>query len=310
MSQFAEALSWTGCHGVRVDGDAVGFGRVNGTPLATVTVRRGEVAPPDGTQLWSQHGQAVVSDEHIEVARELHRRSDGRLVVSGSHKPFVDVDVRNRLIVVGEGTDSSQRQMLASFALPLVLHGTGALLLHASACADRAGATVICGDTGVGKSTALVRLANAHWQAVTEDICSIDLRGDTPHVWPGPPWVRLARGTGGPGGSEVLFESGDKTAWDIAPRQPAGPVPIARIVVLDPPTGEVLRADEISATDAIRSLARHAVWLGEPDERGPSLFGRVARLTAKVPAYRVRLPRGDVWTNAMSDLFAAGELIS
>lgn len=304
MSPTPDDSVWTGCHGVRVRGESFGFGQCTGVPLATVTVRRGDVSEAAGTPVWSQRGETLVSGEGVAVERVMRRRSDGAVVVSGSHDPFVEIDGGRGVVTVGDGPESAQRQMLAAFALPLLLHDTDSLLMHSAACADGSGATLICGVSGVGKSTTLVRLVDHGWSAISEDVCAIDLRDRVPTVWPGPPWVRLLAGEDGPRASQRLFESGEKHAWDLAGVQPDQAVPVKRIVILDPPNGDRPRCDTIPTGDAIAALGQNAVWLDAPEVGATKLFGRVAQVATRVPTLRVRVPRGDDWMHALPDLIA------
>jgi hypothetical protein len=198
-----------------------------------------------------------------------------------------------------------QRQLVASFGVPMLLHGHDVLLVHGSACARDGEAIVVCADSGSGKSSMLVRLVDDGWRSLSEDLCTIDLREpQRPRVWPGPPWVRVAHGEPGPRGASVAFESADKTAWDLTGAHARGPVDLARVVLLEPPGGDEPTIDAMAHADALGALARHAVWLQDADERGRRLFEPVAKVAATVPAVRVRLPRRDGWRDAVPELFA------
>jgi hypothetical protein len=93
----------------------------------------------------------------------------------------------------------------------------------------------------------------------------------------------------------VRFETPDKTAWDIATRQHSAPVPVSRLVFLDPPGGDTPRWQILSQPEAIKALAAHAVWLRAPEEAGRELFGLAATVTSHVTAARLRLPRRASW---------------
>jgi hypothetical protein len=82
------------------------------------------------------------------------------------------------------------------------------------------------------------------------------------------------------------------------------------VVLLDAPGGDEPEIDGLRRADGLRALARHAVWLQDPDERGRQLFDPVARVVAKVPAVRLRLPRRDGWRDAVPQLVLAGASVT
>jgi hypothetical protein len=296
MSPTRNGIIWAGCHGVRTSGDSIELGASAGVPLAFATIRYGEVAPPEGSQLWSQNGEAAV----------LSRRVDGRFVLASPRAAALEVDPRDASITVAPGDDAVQRQLVASFGLPLLLHGLDVLLVHGSACARDDRAIVVCADSGSGKSSTLVRLIDHGWESLSEDVCTIDLRDPQhPRVWPGPPWVRVAHGEPGPAAATRAFESEDKTAWDTSAIHAAAPVDLARVVVLDAPGGGAPVIELLARAEALRAIARHAVWLQEPADRGRRLFPPVATVVAQVPVVRVRLPHDDAWRESIPDVVKA-----
>lgn len=286
---------WRGCHGVAVDGADLGVGTFRGNPMVRGTLRYGDVAPGDGVRLWSQDGEAAT----------LWRRDDGRLVLAGPTATALEVDPGATTVTVAPGDPVVQRQLVASFGLPLLLHGRKVLLLHGSACARDGQAIVVCGDSGSGKSSTLVRLVDEGWESISEDLCAVDLRGERPRVWPGPPWVRVAHGESGPRGTARAFDSEDKTAWDVSARHAQQATELTRIVLLEAPGGEEPVREALARADALRTLARHAVWLEDPADRGRRLFGAVAAVAAQVPAVGLRLPRSDEWLDSVPGLVTA-----
>lgn len=296
MSPTRNDPTWPGCHGVRLDGDAIAVGVCAGEPLADATVRFGEVASVGAaTRLWSQPGEAA----------NLFRRADGRLVLTGPTAPALEVDVDAATITIAPGELAVQRQLVASFGVPLLLHGLGVLLVHGSACARDDDAVVVCADSGSGKSSTLIRLVDDGWRSLSEDLCTLDLRDGRPRVWPGPPWVRVAHGEPGPRDATPAFDSSDKTAWDVSARQAPTAVPLGRVFLLEPPGGDETFTETLPASAALRALARHAVWLEDPDARGQQLFGPVAELVSRVPVVRVRLPRRDGWRDGVPALLGS-----
>lgn len=295
MTPPAEA-TWRGCHGVRVKGSAENaLGHVAGTPIATVDVVLGPSSTDAaGTEVWRRSATATIRDRHLVVDQCLAQRPSGALVLrttAGS----VEYEPNGSRITVDAVDDAVAGQLLVGFGLPLALHDHDALVVHASACARDGRAVLVCGPSGRGKSSALVALTDAGWDAVSEDLCAIDLRDERPRVWPGPPWVRRAHGEPGPRGSRARFSTAEKTAWDLEGRLTRRPVPVDRIVFLDPPAGDAPVVQSLGRADAIRELAPHAVWLGDGESGATRLFSAVVRVTAGVDAARLQLPRTSSW---------------
>ncbi len=299
------AEPWPGCHGVRLQGETSGFASTTGEPLAQATIRFDKVGAARGTELWSQHSEAVVAGRVIAVDRTLYNTAPGTFVLGANRGPAVEVDQGAATVTIDEGDRAAQLQLAVTFGLPLMLHTTGALVFHAAACSRGDQTVVVCGAPGAGKSSLLVGLVDAGWRAVSEDICAVDFRTGTPMLWPGPPWVRLSVGQQGPMGSEAIFDAAHKTGWDIAAVQTLEPVPVTQVVLLESPGGDAASLERLPAPSAIRELARHAVWLEDQADRGTRLFGPTAELVGKVPTFRLQLPRRDSWLAEVPDLLAS-----
>jgi hypothetical protein len=297
---------WAGCHGVRIEGGPFDLGHASGTPIAEATLGVAPVDAPDGPALWRLHAESDAGGVHREVDRWLCHHPDGQFVVHASAGPALAVDVARGRITIEPGEEPVSLQLLVTFALPLLLNGCRVLVLHASACERDGEATVVCGHPGSGKSSSLVGMLDAGWRALSEDVCAVDLRAGTAVVWPGPPWVRRAHGEPGPAGAGVRFETPDKTAWDIAARQHSAPVPVTRLVLLDPPGGDTPRWQVLSQPEAIKALATHAVWLRDPEDSGRELFGLAATVTSHVTAARLRLPRRASWLEELPAVLQQG----
>lgn len=289
--------SWTGCHGIRVEGhEAHRFGRCTGDPIDTVEVRAGVPALRGSTELWSQ----LLPTGDIQ---RLSTRDDGVVVLELGERR-VSVSRERRAVTVSEPFDWVGAQLVASFILPLLASGAKSLVLHASAASRSGSAVVLTGPGGTGKSSSLVRLVDAGWTPLSEDVCVIDLAGEQPRVWPGPPWIRRLHGEAGPAGASILFHSSEKTAWDLAPfRDAPGPVPVTSVVVLGAPLpGGAPSRQTLTSGEAIGALAPHAVWLGDKNQTGLRLFGPVADMAARVPVSALRLPLSDDWAELLIPL--------
>jgi hypothetical protein len=90
-----------------------------------------------------------------------------------------------------------------------------------------------------------------------------------------------------------VFAASDKVAWSL-PGACAEPVPLTRLVLLDPP-GTATSQRDASAEEVIAALGRHTPWFEEPERRGQQLFAPAVRLARAVPAVRIRLRRSAQW---------------
>lgn len=265
-----------------------------GEPLLDVELAHGPVEESPGRELWRLRGQVGVGGREVVYDQRLVVRPDGRLEVRTADAAVL-VDADRRRIVVDARTESLARQLVTTYALPLLLHAVDVPLLHACAVvapgSDRA--TVIAGPSGAGKSSLLVALIDAGWRAVTEDVGAVDPRGTAPAVWPGPPWVR--RDTAGPHDAGARFVTPDKTAWDIAPHQVDSLTPIGRVVFLQPAGGDAAQLRTVEPSDAIAMHMRTLLWLGEPSERVGATWGGAVRLANACETVVARFPRSADW---------------
>lgn len=286
-------LEWPGCHGVRIHGADLALGWCRGRPLLDVTVVVEPLAAPQGEVVWSLPGSDPA------VSHRLHREGTGDYLLQVGTGRRLAVSADGERITVTPPVDAVQTQLVASFGLPLLLGGPRTLLLHAAAVARGGVAVLLAGPGGSGKSTSLSALVEAGWEALSEDVCVVDLASTIPTVWPGPPWVRLRTGERGPTGGEALFSTGDKTAWDLSPWRSAQPARVGAIVAVDPPGGAVPRWEPLERSAALAELATHGIWLGPPAERGRRLFPAVASAATRLAVARLRVPRDLAWRDQL-----------
>ncbi len=287
---------WPGCHGVRLEPDdlAAGYGSAVGEPLRTARIAEGPAGDRGGFQVWHLKGEVSVAGEPVAYDQRLTKNAGGiftlRTIEAG-----LRVDPRQGLLTIDAPTESLSRQLITTYGLPLLLLESPCLVLHACAAVPPSGdrAVIVCGSSGSGKSSLVVGLISSGWNAVSEDLSVVDLRNDTPMVWPGPPWVR--REGEGPPSAGARFETADKTAWDIARWQVDRPMPIARVVFLDRPGGDSVVWESVDRSHAIASIARFTSWLGDQADRAKSTFGACVKIAGAVEPARMRLPVTDDW---------------
>jgi hypothetical protein len=280
------------------------LGQAAGDPLLDVAVAEGDPAPPDGHELWVLREVVATADGAAEAEQRLWRQRDGTFLLRTNRGGGLSVDPTGRAVTVTGPDTGTCAQLVAAIGLPLLLHGAECVVLHGAAAALDGRAVVIAGRSGRGKSSSLTRLVDEGWAPITEDLCTIDLRG-APVLWPGPPWLRRLRGEPGPQGSTVRFETLDKTVWDIADRQSTTALPIGHLVVVDEPGGDAAAVTALATGEAVAALADHAVWLAEAEAAPAALFSPLARLATEVPVSRLRLPRRDSWLDGVPELLGA-----
>jgi hypothetical protein len=298
------SVAWRGCHGVRLrEAPPVELGQCHGTPLADATLSIGPVPEPVGDELWRLAADVDTAAGRTHAEQRLWLEPDGSIVLRTNRGAALAVDAAARTITASGPDDGAVAQLVATYGFPLLLQPLDVVVVHAAAVVRGDQAVLVAGPSGSGKSSTLVRLVEAGWQAVSEDLCSVDLRGGAPVVWPGPPWVRRLRGEPGPDGAVRRFDTLDKVVWDIAPWQTSVPARVERIVLLDRP-GDRTEINDVPRATALALLADHALWLGRPSEESRVLFPRLARLSADVPVVRLRLPRTPSWLDDVPDVFA------
>ncbi|HET7523961.1 MAG TPA: hypothetical protein VFJ79_07450 [Acidimicrobiales bacterium] len=282
---------------MRLVGGGDRFGDCLGKPLAELEIRVGHPVDAGSPLLWSQQ----MPDGSVQQATV---GAGGEFVLETGPDYRVSLSSTRDVVTVAEPFGWVETQLVASFVIPFLVAGAKTLVLHAAAACRKGEAVLIAGPGGTGKSSSLVALVEAGWAPLSEDVCVVDLSGREPVVWPGPPWVRRHHGEPGPRGSRALFESSEKTAWDVTPfREATGPVPVGGLVLLGRPVPGALPVRVgISRGEAIGALAPHAVWLGDSHEAGRRLFAPVAEAAARIPASELRLPVAENWVDLLVPL--------
>jgi hypothetical protein len=107
--------------------------------------------------------------------------------------------------------------------------------------------------------------------------------------------VRRNHADAPPEGAALRFATPDKFAWDIEGDRPREPATVERLVFLEPAGGREVEWSLLDPPAALARLARHAVWLGAPEERSAASFGPCARLVSRTATARMRVPFSDSW---------------
>jgi hypothetical protein len=294
---------FAGCHGVAVAPASLGMelGWLTARPPLAVDVELVEELEraADAELVWQLDEPPAFGLPTI--TSQTWQESEECVWVGNTLNLSLRVDYgRNAVSVAAkEGNTQVVLEALASIVLPLVAQRSGSLVLHASAACVEGSATMLCAESGSGKSSLLMGLVTAGWEALSEDQCVIDLDLDGRHrVWPGPSWVRLKYGAALPplvAGQEPRFQAVDKVAWDLGKRVAHAPAVLDRIVVLEPPGGKKLVWEPLPEAEAIGALTNHATWFQRQDAYAPAVLPRLVKLGMSVPGFRMRIPRQPDW---------------
>ena len=294
---------FAGCHGVAVAPASLGMelGWLTARPPLAVDVELVDTVEraPDSELVWQLDEPPAFGLPTI--TSQTWQESEESVWVGNTLNLSLRVDYRRNTVTLAakEGNTQVVLEALASIALPLVAQRSGSLVLHASAACLDGSAVMLCAESGNGKSSLLMGLVAAGWEALSEDQCVIDLDLDGRHrVWPGPSWVRLKHGAALPPlveGRPPRFEAVDKVAWDLGERVAHAPAALDRIVLLEPPGGDELVWEPLAEAEVIGALTNHTTWLQRQDAYAPAVLPRLVKLGMSVPGFRMRIPRQPDW---------------
>jgi hypothetical protein len=301
------------CHGIGVEPADIGLelGWLDEKPPRRVRVEVVDAVErsPDAELMWQLEEPADLGLPAI--TSQTWREPQGSTWVGNTLNLTMRLDHRREVVTVAPSGGNRQvlLEALASIGLPMVAQEQGSLVLHASAASRGESAVLLCAEGGRGKSSLLIGLVGAGWQAVSEDQCVIEVDERGRHiVWPGPNWVRLKQGAPAPPApvDGRRFEALDKVGWDLDAWMAHRPARLDRIVFLEPPGGDEPVCEPISQETAIAKLAEHATWLQKQEAFAESVLPQAVNLALHVPAVRVRIPRHTDWlTEGVALLTAA-----
>jgi len=182
-----------------------------------------------------------------------------------------------------------------------LLHLRGGLPMHAAVAAGGAGAALMLGPPGGGKSTLTALLAGRGWSPGGDDIVAVDPDGpEGPVAHRALPTAKVFADSRAVLGGEALVRPGfgyGKTILSLDDGRAGAdwPAPLRAIVVLRwlHPAEARPRLRRLAVFDALAEL-RAAVALpalAEALGRGAALLPKLARLSATLPVYELGRPR-------------------
>lgn len=270
--------------------------RCDGSAQATWTLRRATGSPPTGD--LELLGTASIGDDvGVRLFRtlagyRLEYDDTGTYEVRGSGSEIVWYPAP------GTSLESVRLDILGR-VLALAFHASGAFSLHASAVALGGGAVGFMAPKLHGKSTTAFALVRSGARLVTDDMLVISSAA-TPRVRPGIQTVRLWEDSAAAvdaGGGARVGEEGKVLVDDLhGSERVQETLPLSALYLLAPfvddGAGRPVGRTRLPPTTAAVLLVAHAKigsLLGGSE--APVLFGRAAALAARVPVYRLEVPR-------------------
>lgn len=259
-----------------------------GSPSSSWRLRTVDDAQFDALPIAAALGTVRVTDgptlalaTTADGAHLLTVDDTGRYLVHDTevaHAPAAEADPRAvALDVVGH-------------VLPLLLHRAGAWPLHASAVASDAGALVLVGARGAGKST-LAAACTAQGAALVADDTAVIDAGALPRIRPAGLPLRVR-----PDVADALGLDGDDDGWGkrrvAVAHASAASLPVAAVLLVQPAGGGTASIEHVAPRAAIATLAassKLAALLGR--DHAPSALLAAARVVETVPVRRLVVPR-------------------
>jgi hypothetical protein len=280
---------------VSAAGSLYGFDVATDVPLARLHPgdgSRGLLTLSLGTLEAASGGRLVHEWFGPDVTFRMHRVG-GRLHCFCSATGTFVVDAAAGSIVAdpraGQTGEMWEHRMVGT-AVPLLLAERGDLVVHAAALETDAGAMLVVGPAGRGKSTLALTAPAVGLRVLAED--GVDLDGEG-RAWPGPRGVRIRRDVvdafaletrsipGGTRGRKATHFIADELYVDE-------PLDLAAVVLLDERSADGLAVERVEPAAAVPPLVTSLIFGGS--DRLAQAFALACGLVERVPFYRASMP--------------------
>lgn len=225
-------------------------------------------------------------------------RPDGVLLAIPQVGSFLIRDGREiRIDPAAGASERNLRLFLLGSAFGAILHQRGLLPLHANAIGVAGGAAAFLGRSGVGKSTLAAWFADRGHAVLGDDVCVVAPDGTGRlEVRPGLARLRLKpdaleRSGRDPDRFEPSFDDRDKFDVPLASPEPAEPLPLRAVYLLDRPEDAAEFAVEpLRGVQALEALVANTYrgglvgMLGRQREH----LAQCTRIAASTPVFAVR----------------------
>jgi len=234
--------------------------------------------------------------EDDRVWARFGRRADERIVVLDGVFELVADPLERRALVVHRGRPGWDVAVLRR-AAPYLATLLGRTALHAATVVLPAGAVLLCGRAGAGKSTLALVLDHAGFAVLGDDHVVIEIRGTGGAVaHPSFPFADVD-GPARRAAEDVPQRGGAPGAEDkasVAFRSPRSldAVPIVAVALLD--RGPRVTRERIPAPEALPWLLGEAAFVADPadDAAQVARLDACMKLLAAAPAVRLVIPAG------------------
>jgi hypothetical protein len=267
-------------------------------------------------ELPEAHGAIDVRLRYGEVPRVdgVTVLEDGALVLNvDGVADYMVVDGREVVIRPAPGgIEGDVRLWLFGSIFAALLHSRGILPLHASGIETGAGAVLLAGHSGIGKSTLAAAFGRRGFRIVTDDVSGVRLaRGGLPEVLPGIARLKLHADTLGalgidPRGLEPLRPGADKFAYPAHHIQTRRALPLCRVFFIETGEGTTVKVERLGGLDGVRAILEHTFrdWMLDALGVRDRHLEAAARVVAAGGAglYRVRRPAEGCPPEALMDL--------
>lgn len=181
----------------------------------------------------------------------------------------------------------------------------GLLSIHCAALADEAGAVLICGSSGSGKSTVTTRLLNQGYRLVADDMALVDaITEDKAYAYPAFPYNKLCRDAAVEQGFDLkkliyIDEEKDKYFVPYKDNFSTEKVPVKAIIMLTIHDREELFMETITGVRKMHACMDTLFLKGIHNHKNcGALIGNMCiKLASKVPIYHVSRPVNKETTN-------------
>ena len=209
---------------------------------------------------------------------------------------YLVADGRDVLVEPWGGCDDDIAAVLANTPLTALLQQRGVATLHAAAVRTPAGAALLLGRSGDGKSSLAAALVERGHALVADDVAAVVLNGARATVLPGCATLRLWKHT--LDRMRVAHRARSRVRgtlekfWVPAPRVCDEPLPVSAAFVLTSHNRPDIRVESLPPSAAFRMLTAHAHRRRVMDAMGqrPAHFRAATAIARDVPVTRVTRP--------------------
>jgi hypothetical protein len=218
----------------------------------------------------------------------------------GPGRIFVSGGARISLDLAPDASEAWIGSVVFGLAIALILHQRRSPPLHCACVADGAGAMLLFGDSGAGKSTTALLFRERGWRILAEDMIALDFDNQVVGAHPSAGLARFWRESSDGVRPEAMGETLQmgafpKTVIAFGDDGPPAPVPIRAAYFLEwlhPAEGpaEVARIAPMQALMGLRASVYRGGLVSVLGLEG-DYMKKLGRLATQAPSFALRRPR-------------------